>query len=98
MVFFEEEDRKEVERRVNIFKEKFSDKVFDLIDTSIVDYEQMFLMSSSKFTIIANSSFSWFGAYLNPEVERVIYPKKWFAGGLSHKKVSDMFMESWEIV
>lgn len=98
MVFFEEEDRKEVERRVNIFKEKFSDKVFELIDTSIVDYEQMFLMSSSKFNIIANSSFSWFGAYLNPEVERVIYPKKWFVGHLSNLKVSDMFMESWEIM
>ena len=58
----------------------------------------MFLMSSSKFNIIANSSFSWFGAYLNPNVERVIYPKKWFAGHLSNSKVSDMFMESWEIM
>jgi hypothetical protein len=34
-------------------------------------------LQAAKYLILSNSSFSWWGAYSNPHVERVIAPKFW---------------------
>jgi len=48
---------------------------YQIIDESEID--SLFLMSKAKGVICANSSFSWWGAYLNPD-RPIFFPSKWF--------------------
>ncbi|WP_147243677.1 alpha-1,2-fucosyltransferase [Pedobacter miscanthi] len=49
------------------------------VKTSGEPWEEMNLMSLCKYQIIANSSFSWWAAWLNNSADKiVIAPKKWF--------------------
>ena len=41
----------------------------------------LYLQTQCKANIISNSTFSWWGAYLNEHAERVICPWPWFSDG-----------------
>ena len=60
-------------------------------------WEDMSLMALCHDNITANSSFSWWGAWLNPRADKtVIAPKRWFAGGDEAKlSDADLVPESW---
>lgn len=63
-------------------------------NTGEQSYEDMRLMSLCKHNIIANSSFSWWGAWLNNNKEKlVIAPEKWFNSDTINYK--DIVPETW---
>ena len=71
--------------------------------TQIIDWNQgedswqdMCLMSKCENFIIANSSFSWWGAYLSSsEQKKVIAPVRWFSDETKNKQTADLIPASW---
>lgn len=66
----------------NFCKEYFKDLISAeriIISGGKTDIEDMNLMASCKYgNIIANSSFSWWSAWLNPSLDKVVIsPKEW---------------------
>lgn len=58
------------------------------------NYEDLRLMRLCKHHIIANSSFSWWGAWLSENAEKkVIAPRKWFND--AHHDTSDLIPDEW---
>ena len=53
-------------------------------------------MKSCKHNIVANSSFSWWGAWLNENSQKIVLaPKKWLVSDL---KYSENLPKKWKLI
>jgi hypothetical protein len=74
---------------------------FNFIDAIFIDhnhktnsYRDMQMISNCKHNILANSSFSWWGAFLNQNKNPIIItPKKFFNGNIYDER--DMYPNTW---
>tara|TARA_B110000208_G_scaffold189178_1_gene250209 strand:- start:6459 stop:7286 length:828 start_codon:yes stop_codon:yes gene_type:complete len=97
LVFCEKDDIDIVNSKLSIIKERYEKIEFVICNHNLQDWEQMLQMSLCKHNIIANSSFSWWGAYLNNNKDKIVCaPKKWFGDNVKHN-TSDLYLKEWEL-
>jgi hypothetical protein len=96
LYFNEKQDDIIVNERINLLKSKFIKCEFIQIAYSIEDWEQLLLMTCCHHNIIANSSFSWWGAYLNKYKDNIVcYPDIWFGKELFKNNTKDLCPNHW---
>lgn len=98
-------DNFESDRQVVIFSDDpkwckeqnlFNDDRF-LISEGNSSYHDLYLMTKCFDFIIANSTFSWWGAWL-ANTGKVIAPSLWFGPNNVEKQTKDLFPETWTII
>ena len=95
LYFCENDDVIKVEETICYLEKEFPSLIFVRALPNFSDWEQMLWMSICKHNIIANSSFSWWGAYLNDDPGKLVcYPAQWFGPNITHD-TCDLFPEYW---
>jgi len=96
LYFFEEQDEDKITLSIRVLTKKYPSITFMPCSTKMADWEQMLIMSNCRHNIIANSSFSWWGAYLNPNSSKIVcYPELWFGPKMGPVYMEDLFPPAW---
>lgn len=88
-----------IDQLVSTFETLYNDSFsieFVKVGDGIEDWKQMLIMACCDHHIIANSTFSWWGAYLNDFEEKIVcWPSLWFGIGYAHYKMDDLCPPEW---
>lgn len=83
---------------LNWCRQIFQGNKFTYVDNNI-DILDLFLMSLCNHNIIANSSFSWWGATFNKnDAKKVIAPKNWFGSYYKDYNTKDLYSDGWIVI
>ena len=98
LYFCEKEDNAFVCSKIDIMKTKYPELEFVKVDDKIPDYEQMILISLCQHNIMSNSSFSWWGSYLNTYENAIVcYPSIWFGDHFTKRiNYGDLHLKTWK--
>ena len=95
LYFCEDSDIDDALVIINKLVDKFPMYKFTRGINTLEDWQQMLLMSCCHHNIIANSSFSWWSAYLNTNADKIVcYPSVWF-GEVAKNDTRDLCPPDW---
>ena len=95
LYFCEKEDNVEVLHKINELLIAFPECSFIKAPDNVDDWKQLLMMSCCRHHIIANSTFSWWGACFNSNEDKIVcYPDPWFGPSANHN-VDDLFPDTW---
>jgi hypothetical protein len=94
--FCEKESNPAAQEIIKKLTEIYPKITFFKVDDNIPDWEQMYVMSLCNDHIIANSTFSWWGARLNPNPEKIVcYPREWLGWKMRDYSVDGLIYPDW---
>jgi hypothetical protein len=98
LYFCENQDIDDVDIIVNQLKTDYPSIVFKKASNKISDWSQLLTMSNCEHNIIANSSFSWWGAYFNNNANKIVcHPPIWFGECAGHN-TCDLCPSEWKCI
>lgn len=93
LYFFEPIDKDIVSKKIKLLQQEYPNIEFRPCNENIDDWKQMLLMSSCSHNILANSTFSWWGAYFNTNPKKIVcYPSIWNG---TVNNIDSLFLENW---
>ena len=73
--------------------------ILDELKLEISDTEEMAIMSQCNHHIIANSTFSWWSAYINPDKNKIVcYPNEFFNHQLYYLNNGGLDVDEWHSI
>ena len=99
LYFCEKNDNHTVLQSIESLKRTFKQEPISFVKVGddIPDWKQVLMMSNCHHNIIANSTFSWWGAYFNLNPDKMIcYPSIWFGTQFADKNTKDLCPSSWK--
>jgi hypothetical protein len=95
LYFCEDADINDVQITIKNLENIFPNYKFTRGTNTLSDWQQMLYMSLCRHNIIANSSFSWWGAYFNANANKIVcYPSVWF-GSTANIDTRDLCPQEW---
>jgi hypothetical protein len=96
----EQEDNEYVANQIKRLQEKYPQLEFTKVDDAIPDYDQLLIMACCNHNIMSNSTFSWWGAYLNENPHKIVtYPSVWFGEYFEHQHdYKDIMDATWQMI
>ena len=74
----------------------FNELIEENLNRSVTDIEELAIMSQCKHHIIANSTYSWWSAYMNPDPNKIVcYPNEYFNHQLYYLVNDGLKVKEW---
>lgn len=96
LYFYERNNQEIIDGHISKLTNMFPHLEFIPIMQGLEDWEELLAMSCCHHNIIPNSTFGWWGAYLNSNPDKIVcYPSVWFGPVHEDENTDDLCPETW---